>query len=438
MSWREIYQQRKMTAEEALLKIKENQRVVVGHACGEPSYLLEEMVKRKEFYRNVEIVHMIAMGQGAYCRPEMAGHFRHNSLFVGASTRKAVEEGRADFTPVHFSEIPGLFRSALPVDAALIMVTPPNEEGRVSLGISVDYTKAAAKCAGLVIAQVNDRMPFTEGESTLDVSEIDCFVEHSAPLIELEPAKIGEVEKKIGEYCASLIRDGDTLQMGIGGIPDAVLASLKGKKDIGIHSEMFSDGVVELARSGVVTGARKRLHPGKMVATFLMGTKKLYDFVDHNPDIWMAPVDYVNHPSVIAENERMVCINSCVQIDMTGQVAAESVGYRQISAVGGQVDFVRGAAMAGQGISIMAMSSTAAGGKISKIVPLLDEGAAVTTSRADVDCVVTEYGIAHLKGKTLRQRAEALIKIAHPTYREGLIKEYEKRFHRTYPREKNL
>lgn len=432
MSWREIYQERHTTAEEALLQIKDNQRVAVGHACAEPAYLIDKMVQMKKHYHNVEIVHMIAMGKSEYCKPGMEEHFHHNAIFVGGSTRKAVAEGRADFTPVYFSEVPKLFRTSMPIDVAIIMVTPPDENGKVSLGVSVDYTKAAAENAKIVIAQVNDQLPFTMGDSMLDVSQIDYFVDYSAPIVELNPAVIGEVEKKIGQNCASLVHDGDTLQLGIGAIPDAVLASLTDKKDLGIHSEMFSDGVVDLVKSGVINNSKKSILPGKMVVTFLMGTKKLYDFVDNNPDVLLYPVDYVNNPVVVAQNNNLVCINSCVQVDLTGQVASESLGYTQISGVGGQVDFVRGAAMSENGIAIMAMSSTAARGAVSKIVPVLDEGAAVTTNRTDVDYIITEYGIAHLKGKTLRQRAQALIEIAHPDFREGLIEEYEKRFNCSY------
>lgn len=428
MSWKKLYQERMMTAQDALLKIKDHQRIAVGHACSEPEYLINEMVKRKEYFHNIEIVHMVPMGKSEYCQLGMEAHFRHNAIFVGASTRKAVAEGRADFTPVYFSEVPKLFRTSMPLDVAIIMVTPPDENGKVSLGLSVDYTKAAAENAKLVIAQVNDQLPFTMGDSMLDVSQIDCFVEHSAPLVELKPAYIGTAEKKIGENCATLVHDGDTLQLGIGAIPDAVLASLKDKRDIGIHSEMFSDGVVDLVKKGVINNSRKTLLPGKMVVTFLMGTRKLYDFVDKNPDVLLYPVDYTNNPVVIAQNNNLVCINSCVQVDLTGQVASESVGYKQISGVGGQVDFVRGASMSENGISIMAMPSTAAKGTISKIVPLLDEGVAVTTTRTDVDYIITEYGIAHLKGMTLKQRAKALIEIAHPNFREELIAEYEKLF----------
>ncbi|MGN0363268.1 MAG: acetyl-CoA hydrolase/transferase family protein [Bilifractor sp.] len=429
--WKEYYKAHLMSAEEAVNKIKSGDRVVIGHACGEPSYVVDAMVKNHDTYKNVEIDHMVAMGKSAYCNPEYAENFRHNSLFVGASTRKAVEEGRGDYTPCFFYEIPKLFHTTLPVDVALISVTPPDEHGRVSLGVSVDYSMGAAKSAKLVIAQVNKNMPYTGPHSTMDVHEIDCFVEHDDPLIELPQGHIGEIEKKIGENCASLIHDGDTLQLGIGAIPDAVLMFLKDKKDLGIHSEMFSDGVVDLAEAGVITNARKTLHPGKFIVTFLMGTKKLYDFVDNNPDVDMYPVDYVNDPFVIAQNDNLISINSCVQMDLYGQAASEQIGYRQISGVGGQVDFVRGASRSKGGKSILAFPSTVKG-KISKIVPLLDEGAAVTTGRNDVDYAVTEYGVAALKGRTLRERADALIRICHPDFREPLVAEYEKRFHTTW------
>lgn len=401
--------------------------MVLGHACGEPSYLVEMMTAHAEDYENVEIVHMVAMGQCSYAQLGMEKHFRHNAIFVGSRTREAVNGGRGDFTPCFFYEVPKLFHTTLPVDVAMVMVTPPNEEGKVSLGVSVDYNYEAVMTAKTVIAQVNDQMPFTYGK-LIPVEKIHCFVEHSAPIIELPPPNIGEVERAIGENCASLVKDGDTLQLGIGAIPDAALMFLKDKRDLGIHSEMFSDGVVELMEAGVITNRAKTLHPGKCVANFLMGTKRLYDFVHNNPEVLMLPVDYVNHPVVIAQNDNLVSINSCVQVDLMGQVSSESVGLKQISGVGGQVDFVRGAALSKGGRSIIAMPSTAAKGAISKIVPFLDLGAAVTTSRTDVDYVVTEYGIAHLKGHTLRERALALIAIAHPDFREGLRREFEKRF----------
>ena len=429
-SWNTYYTSHITTAEEAVRRIKSGDRVVIQHACGEPTFLVDAMVANAEAYRDVEIVHMVAMGQAAYARPGMERHFRHNALFVGGTTRSAVAEGRADFTPCFFSEVPGLFRSALPVDVAMISVTPPDENGKCSLGVSVDYTMAAVKCAKTVIAQVNANMPYTYGDAAIDVSEIDCFVPHDAPIIPLTPPRIGAVEEAIGRNVASLIQDGDTLQLGIGAIPDAVLEFLKDKKDLGIHSEMFSDGVVELAEAGVITNRKKTLHPGKYVVTFLMGTQRLYDFVDHNPDVFLAPVDYVNDPFVIAQNDNLVSINSCVQVDLMGQVASESIGPVQISGTGGQVDFIRGAARSKGGRSIIAMPSTVKG-KASKIVPLLDPGAAVTTCRCDVDYVVTEYGAAHLKGHTLRQRARALIEIAHPDFRDELKAEFIRRFHCT-------
>ncbi len=432
MDWKTVYERRKMTAQQAVQKIKSGDRVVIGHAVGEPSYVIDAMVANAAAYENVEIVHMVAMGKCDYAKPEMASHFHHNALFVGGGTREAVASGRGDYTPCFFYQIPKLFAEALPIDVALVSVTPPDENGMCSLGVAVDYTMSAVKEAKLVIAQVNDQMPYTGKYSLVSVADIDCFVEYSAPIIELAPPHIGEVERAIGENCATLIHDGDTLQLGIGAIPDAVLLFLKDKKDLGIHSEMFSDGVVELVNAGVITNRKKSLHPGKFVAAFLMGTRKLYDFVDHNPDLEMHPVDYVNNPVVVGLNDNMVSINSCVQVDLMGQVASESVGLMQISGVGGQVDFVRGAAMSKGGRSIIAMPSTAAKGTISKIVPLLDEGAAVTTSRNDVDYIVTEYGIAHLKGHTLKERARALIEIAHPDFRSDLIQEYEARFHSLY------
>jgi 4-hydroxybutyrate CoA-transferase len=426
--WKEIYESRKVSADEAVAKIKSGDRVVIGHACGEPSFLVDTMMAHAQDYRDVELVHMVAMGKCEYCKPEYAANFRHNALFVGGTSREAVASGRGDYTPSFFFEIPQLFHTTLPVDVAMVSLTPPDEEGNCSLGVSADYDYEAIMTAKTVIAQINDQMPFTYGK-LIPVDKVTCFVEHSAPLIELAPPKIGPVEEAIGRYCASLINDGDTLQLGIGAIPDAVLLFLKDKKDLGIHSEMFSDGVVALAEAGVINNSKKTLHPGKYVANFLMGTKRLYDFVDHNPDVLVLPVDYVNHPVVAAKNDNLVSINSCVQVDLMGQIASESIGFKQISGVGGQVDFIRGAAFSKGGRAIIAMPSTAAKGTVSKIVPLLDEGAAVTTSRNDVDYVITEYGIAHLKGHTLRDRARALINIAHPDFQDGLKAEFEKRFH---------
>lgn len=428
MSWQEIYKQRRMTAKQAIKLIHSGDRVVIGHAAGVPLVITDALVDHKEEYKNVEIVQMVSMGNARFSEHGTEGHFHLNSLFLGVHTRPAVREGRADFTPCFYSEVPGMFREELPVDVAVIQVSPPDSHGNVSCGVSVDYTLPAARAAKCVIAEVNRQMPRTMGDTSLHVSRIDAFVETDHPVLELELPRVGAVEKAIGENCAKLIRDGDTLQLGIGAIPDAVLLFLKGKKDLGIHSEMISDGVVELIENGVITNERKTLHPGKSVATFLMGTRRLYDYANDNQSLAMYPVDYVNDPRVIGRNDNMVSINSCVQVDLMGQVASESVGLNQISGTGGQVDFVRGARLSRGGRSIIAMSSTAAKGKISKIVPLLDQGTAVTTSRTDVDYVVTEYGIAHLRGRTLRDRARALIGIAHPDFRQILEEAFEERF----------
>ena len=413
-------------------QIKSGQRVVVAHACGEPSIILDALVANAAQYENVEIIHMVAMGKAAYCQPQYDKNFHHNAFFLGGSTRAAAAEGRVDFTPVYFSEIPGLLREDLRPNVTLLQCSPPDAHGYVSLGVSVDYTKPAAEASDLVIAQVNQNMPRTLGDSFLHVTQIGCLVEADTPVIELAPPKIGDVERAIGENVASLVRDGDTLQLGIGAIPDAVLLFLKEKNDLGIHTEMFSDGVVELVEAGVITNKAKTLHRGQSVATFLMGTRRLYDYVSDNPAVAMYPVDYVNDPYVIGQNDNLVSINSCVQVDIMGQVVSTSAGLRQISGVGGQVDFVRGANLSKGGRAIMAMPSTTGKGKISKIVPFLDQGSAVTTTRNEVNYVITEYGIAKLKGKSLRQRAEALIRIAHPDFRDELTAEFRRRYPRDY------
>ncbi|WP_333593909.1 acetyl-CoA hydrolase/transferase family protein [Anaerospora hongkongensis] len=421
--WRMAYQNKLVSAEQAIQVVKSGDRVVTGHACGEPSALVEALVARAPELSAVEIVHMVAMGPAKYAQPGMEASFRHNALFVGASTRKAVEEKRADYTPCFFSEIPRLFREKLlPVDVALIQITPPDEEGFCSYGLSADYTVAAAECAATVIAQVNAKMPRTGGVK-IHLDAIDFLVEKEEPLLELKPPAIGAIEKQIGEHVASLIADGSTLQLGIGAIPDAVLLFLTGKKDIGIHSEMFSDGVVGLAEAGVITNKQKTINPGKFMAAFLMGTRKLYDFIDGNPLVELQPVDYINDPCVIGQHDNMVSINSALQVDLMGQVNAEMIGSRQFSGIGGQVDFVRGVSRAKNGKSIIALPSTAAGGRVSRIACELDRGAAVSTSRNDVHYIVTEYGIANLRGKSLRERTLALIGIAHPDFRESLLAE---------------
>ena len=422
-NWRRLYQNKIVSAERAVQNIKSGDRVVTGHACGEPQVLIEALVARSPEIKDVEIVHMVAMGPAKYAQPGLEKSFRHNALFVGGTTRKAVEEKRADFTPCFFSEIPRLFKNnILPVDVALIQVTPPDEQGFCSYGVSVDYTKTAAECARIVIAQMNPCLPRTGG-AKIHLDAIHFIVEQEEPLIELKPPRIGDVEKAIGENVAKIIPDGATLQLGIGAIPDAVLLFLTDKKDLGIHSEMFSDGVVVLAEAGVITNRKKTINTGKFMATFLMGTKRLYDFVNNNPDVELQSVDYINDPYIIGQHENMISINSALQVDLMGEVNAEMIGPKQFSAVGGQVDFIRGASRSLQGKSIIALPSTASGGTISRIACELDRGAAVTTSRNDVHYVVTEYGMADLRGKSLSERAKSLIAISHPDFRDSLTKE---------------
>lgn len=420
-NWQDYYTRRMVSAQEAVRLIQSGNRVILGHACGEPQLLPAAMTDRAGELFNVEVVHMVAMGKAPYAQPGMEDHFRHNSLFVGAATRNAVREGRGDYTPCFISEIPGLFsKPILPLDVAMVTVTPPDRHGYCSLGISVDYTYQAVKSASLVLAEVNPNMPRTYGNSFIHVKEIDYFVDCDLPVLELAPSEIGPVEKEIGRNVASLIPDGATLQLGIGAIPDAVLHFLTEKNDLGIHTEMFSDGVIALVEAGNINGRLKTLHPGKMVATFLMGSRTFYPWVNEHPMIEMYPEDYVNDPFVIAQNDNMVSINSALQVDVLGQVAADTLGPTQFSGVGGQVDFIRGAARSKGGKSIIAFPSTAAKGRISRIQAVLDIGAAVTTSRHDIDYVVTECGIAALKGKTVRQRIDELIQIAHPDFRAQL------------------
>lgn len=418
--WKIEYAQKKVTHSEAVSHIQSHQRIVMGHCAGEPVLLIDELMRQKDRLTAVEIVHMVPLGAAPYCQPEMASHFRHNSIFAGGATRSAVQSQRADYTPVFFSEVPRLFReNYLPVDVALITLSPPDENGYMSFGVSVDYTSAAAAAAKLVIAEVNSQMPRTFG-TQMHVSEIDFAVETDRPLPILGAPKISEIEEQIGAHVAALISDGDTLQLGIGAIPDATLHFLTHKKDLGIHTEMFSDGVVHLYELGVITNARKSLHPGKFIATFLMGTSKLYSFVHNNPLVEMHPVDYTNNILVAGQIDNLISINSALQVDLYGQVCADSIGPKQFSGIGGQVDFVRAASLSRGGKSIIAMPSTAKNGTVSRIAVLLDPGACVSTSRNDVHYIVTEYGIAELRSKTLRQRAAALINIAHPDFREAL------------------
>jgi 4-hydroxybutyrate CoA-transferase len=425
MSWIDDYRAKCVPAARAVQAVEPGNRVVFAHACGEPLELVKALVERGPELHDVEIVHLVPMGLGAYTGPGCAAAFRHNSLFVGAATRQAVWEGRADFTPVHFHAVPGLFRSGyLTPDVVFIHVSPPDEHGYCSFGVSVDYTRPAAFVAKTVVAQVNPQMPRTHGDSFIHTSRLDYVVETDQPIIELPPPRIGPIEEAIGRHVAALVRDGDCLQLGIGAIPDAVLSCLGEKNDLGIHTEMFSDGAVELAERGVITNAGKSLHRHKMVATFLMGTRRLYDFVDDNPGVNLFPVDHTNDPYVIGRIDNMVAINSAIEVDLMGQVVADTIGPQQYSGIGGQVDFVRGAARSKGGRSIIALPSSARGGTVSRIVARIADGAAITTMRADVDYVVTEHGVAHLKGRTLNERARRLIDIAHPDFRDSIREEW--------------
>ncbi|MDR2355661.1 MAG: 4-hydroxybutyrate CoA-transferase [Clostridiales Family XIII bacterium] len=432
MDWRELYKAKLCTADAAVKRIKSGDTVVLAHCVGEPPTLVEAMTQNAAQYENVEIKHMVSLGPGAYAAPGMEKHFRINPLFASANTRGAIAEHRGDFTPAFFHEVPKLFREGkLRADVLLLQVSPPDEHGYTSLGPSVDYTLQVISSAKTVIAQVNAQTPFTYGDGIVHISAFDCIVEADTPIYEIQPPKIGDTEKAIGEHCASLIEDGATLQLGIGAIPDAVMLFLKNKKDLGIHSEMISDGTLELFESGVITGARKSMNKNRMTVTFLMGTRKLYDFAHKNPAVEVRPVDYVNHPIIISRQYKMIAINSALEVDLMGQVNAESIGIRQFSGVGGQVDFMRGVAMGEGGKSIIAMPSVTVkkdGSVIPKIVPFLEQGSAITTSRNDVDYVVTEYGTALLKAQSLRQRAKNLIAVAHPDHRDLLAEAYEKRF----------
>lgn len=406
---------------EAVAGIRSGDQVYVHCAAAAPSVLLDALVARAGELTDVGVVHLHIEGPGPHLAPAMAGHFRHRALFIGPNARAAVNEGRADYVPVFLSDVPRLFESrALPLDAVLVNATPPDRHGFCSLGTSVEAMHAAIRSAKTVIVQFNRSMPRTLGDSFVHVSDIDLAVEVDVPPYEHAVGPIGDVERKIGEFVADLVRDGATLQLGIGAIPAATALALRDKRDLGIHTEMFTDAVVDLVEAGVVTGARKERNRGKIVTAFVMGSRRLYDFVNDNPMVEMRPVDFTNDTHVIRSFSRMVAINSAIEVDLTGQVVADSIGHRLYSGVGGQMDFVRGAALASEGRAIIALPSTAAGGTVSRIAPSLKEGAGIVTTRAHVRTVVTEWGVAELFGKSTVERAEALISIAHPDFRDVL------------------
>jgi acyl-CoA hydrolase len=410
-----------VTPAQAVAGIRSRDQVYVHCAAAAPSVLLDALVARASELADVGVVHLHIEGPGPHLARDMAPHFRHRALFIGPNARVAVNEGRADYVPIFLSDVPRLFDSrSLPLDAVLVNATPPDRHGFCSLGTSVEAMHAAIRAAKTVIVQFNRAMPRTLGDSFVHVSDIDLAVEVDTPPYEHAVGAIGDVERKIGEHVADLVPDGATLQLGIGAIPAATALALRDKRDLGIHTEMFTDAVVDLVEAGVVTGARKERNRGKIVTAFVMGTRRLYEFVNDNPMVEMRPVDFTNDTHVIRSFDRMVAINSAIEVDLTGQVVADSIGHRLYSGVGGQMDFVRGAALASQGRAIIALPSTAAGGTVSRITPAVMEGAGIVTTRAHVRTIVTEWGIAELFGKSTRERAEALIAIAHPGFRDEL------------------
>ena len=420
-SWEIEYSSKLQTAGEALRAVQSDMRVYIQPGCAEPETLVEALLKRAPFVHNVEVVHLLTLGCADYVAPEMAGHFRHNAFFIGGNVRAAVNDGRADYTPVYLSEVEELFESgAMPLDVALIQVSPPDAHGFCCFGVGVDTTLTAARCARHVIAQVNDQMPRTFGDSFIHVSQIHAFVESSRPLCELPKFEVSELHIAIARNVAGLIDDGSVIQTGIGGIPDAVLPLLMDRKDLAVHSELVSDSVIPLVEAGVINGVRKSFKPRKIILGFVLGTRKLFDFVDNNPIFEFHTSAYTNDPILIARNDNMVAINAALQVDLTGQVCSDSLGTYFYSGIGGQVDFLKGAAHSKGGKPIIALPATALNGKISRIVPTLTPGAGVVTSRGLVHYIVTEYGVAYLHGKTIRERAKALIEISHPQFRDEL------------------
>lgn len=422
--WQSKYSDHVCDADQAVARLKPGQRVFIGTGCAEPLDLVEALTRRAPELPDTEVVHLLTMGKAPYAHRELTKIFRVNSFFISENVREIIQQGLGDYTPIFLSDIPRLFSSGqLPLDAALIQVTPPDEHGMCSLGISVDIVKSAAENASLVIAEVNPAMPRTHGDSSLHVYDIDLLVPVERPVLEVSYAEQTDVTRQIAEYVAALVEDGSTLELGIGSIPHSLLDFLHEKKDLGLHTEMITDGIIDLVESGVINGTRKTLDREKVVASFCMGTKRLYDYIDDNPAFSFQPTENVNDPFVISQQHKMVAINTALEVDLTGQVCADSLGTHFFSGVGGQVDFNRGAARAPRGKPIIALPSTAKDGEVSRVVARLSPGAGVVTTRADVHYVVTEYGAAYLHGKSVSERALALISVAHPDFRAQLLRE---------------
>ena len=429
--WRKKFPDKFAPEETAFQCIHRGDTIFIGSACAEPQYLVQGLIRYvqsnpKAFF-DAEVLGIRTLGVAPYATEKFKENFRHNSFFIGDNTREAINAGVADYTPIFLSEVPGLFYHGLDrIEVALIQTSPPDRHGYMSLGVSVDIVKAAVEMAGCVIAQVNGRMPRVHGNAFIHIEQVDYLIPYDEPILEYHPGADKEIAQPIGKYVARLIEDGDTIQVGYGSIPNAILANLADKKHLGIHTELLSDGIVELIKRGVIDNSRKKINRGKTVATFCMGTRDTYDFLDDNPSIEFRPIDYTNNPLVIARHENMVAINSALEIDLTGQVTAESIGRVFHSGVGGQADFMRGAVLARGGKSILAIQSTALKDTVSRIVPMLSQGAGATLIRGDGHYVVTEYGIAYLHGKNIRERAMELIAVAHPKFRLWLVEEAKK------------
>jgi 4-hydroxybutyrate CoA-transferase len=422
LNWMQTYRSKLMSAAEAVAGIESGQNIYLGSGCAAPHELVQAMTNRYEELQDVKVIHHLTIGEVPHAAAEMAGHFSCQACFVGSNLRDAVNEGRVDYIPVHLHEMARMFkRGVVPLDYAMVILSPPDEHGFCSFGIEVGVTKTAALSAKHIIAEVNRQMPRTLGDSFIHVSKIDAFVEVDRDLDEFRPDPPSEVERSIGKNVATLVEDGSCLQLGLGSIPNAVLDFLDDRQDLGVHTEMFTEALPHLVNKGIVTGEKKNFHTGKVVAGFIMGTRDVYDFAHDNALVEFHPTDYVNHPVNISRNDNMVAVNSAIQVDLTGQVCSESIGETIYSGFGGQSDFMRGAAMSKGGRPIIALPSTTHDGRLSRIVPFLDHGAGVVITRADLHVVVTEYGVAHMLGKNVRERAEALINVAHPDFQESLL-----------------